>query len=135
VSGTSPVLDATLAWLMQAQGDYRAGINAMKRAYPQYLSEDGDQMPAEALRVIFPLEYWELIRKHATARGLDPYLVAALVAQESSFDPDVRSAANAYGLMQIVPSTGKKLARSLGIRRFSTRSLTNPETNVRLGTL
>jgi soluble lytic murein transglycosylase len=134
-SGSAPALEATLAWLYQAQGDFRAGINAMKRAYPQYLSEDGRLLPNEALRVIFPLEYWSLIRKHASARGLDPYLVAALVAQESSFDPDVRSSANAYGLMQIVPSTGKRLARSLGIRRFSTRSLTNPETNVRLGTL
>ena len=133
--GPAPVLDATLAWLYQAQGDYRAGINAMKRAYPQYLSEDGSLMPVEALRVIFPLDYWELIRKHATARGLDPFLVAALVAQESSFDADVRSGANAYGLMQIVPATGKRLARSLGIRRFSTSTLTNPETNVRLGTL
>jgi soluble lytic murein transglycosylase len=133
--GPAPVLDATLAWLYQAQGDYRAGINAMKRAYPQYLSEDGSLMPVEALRVIFPLDYWELIRRHATARGLDPFLVAALVAQESSFDADVRSGANAYGLMQIVPATGKRLARSLGIRRFSTSTLTNPEANVRMGTL
>jgi soluble lytic murein transglycosylase len=134
-SGTSPALEATLAWLFQARGDYRAGINAMKRAYPQYLSAEGHLLPNEALRVIFPLDYWELIRKHASARGLDPYLVAALVAQESNFDPEVRSGANAYGLMQIVPATGKHLARSLGIRRFSTRSLTHPETNVRLGTL
>ena len=128
------MLEATLAWLYQAQGDYRAGINAMKRAYPQYLSDEGQRMPDAALRVIFPLDYWALIRKHAAARGLDPYLVAALVAQESSFDADVRSSANAYGLMQIVPSTGKRLARSLGIRRFSTSSLTHPETNVRMGT-
>jgi soluble lytic murein transglycosylase len=133
--GRAPALDATLAWLYQAQGDYRAGINAMKRAYPQYLSEDGSLMPAEALRIIFPLDYWDLIRKHAAARGLDPFLVAALVAQESSFDAAVRSSANAYGLMQIVPATGKRLARTLGIRRFSTSTLTNPETNVRLGTL
>jgi soluble lytic murein transglycosylase len=133
--GPAPALDATLAWLYQAQGDYRAGINAMKRAYPQYLSEDGSLLPVEALRVIFPLDYWDLIRRHATARGLDPFLVAALVAQESSFDADVRSGANAYGLMQIVPSTGKRLARSLGIRRFSTSTLTNPDANVRMGTL
>ena len=66
--------------------------------------------------------------------SLDPYLIAALVAQESSFDPDVRSAANAYGLMQIVPATGQRLARSLGIRKFTTGRLTDPETNVKLGT-
>ena len=106
----------------------------MRRAYPQFLTAD-QALPAEILQVIFPLTYWDLIRKHAAARNLDPYLVAALIAQESTFDPEIRSAANAWGLMQIVPATGRRLARSLGIRRFTTSMLTNPETNIRLGTL
>jgi soluble lytic murein transglycosylase len=106
----------------------------MKRAYPQYMTREGDQLPVEAKRVIFPLDYWSIIERHANARALDPYLIAALVAQESTFDAGVRSAANAYGLMQIVPATGKRLARSLGIRKFSTGKLTDPETNVKLGT-
>jgi soluble lytic murein transglycosylase len=76
-----------------------------------------------------------VIRKHSAARNLDPYLVAALIGQESTFDPAVRSVANAWGLMQIVPATGRQLARSLGVRRFTTSMLTNPETNIRLGTL
>ncbi len=130
----TPALEATRAWLLQARGEYRPAINAMKRAYPQYMTLDGDQLPLEAKRVIFPLDYWPIIERHATARSLDPFLIAALVAQESTFDPDVRSAANAYGLMQIVPATGKRLARSLGIRKFTTGKLTDPETNVKLGT-
>ncbi len=129
-----PALEATRAWLLRARGEYRPAINAMKRAYPQYMTRDGDQLPLDAKRVIFPLDYWPLIERHASARSLDPYLIAALVAQESSFDPDVRSAANAYGLMQIVPATGQRLARSLGIRKFTTGRLTDPETNVKLGT-
>jgi soluble lytic murein transglycosylase len=68
------------------------------------------------------------------ARGLDPYLVAALVAQESTFDAGARSVANARGLMQILPSTGRQLARAEGIRRFRTSQLEDPATNVRLGT-
>jgi soluble lytic murein transglycosylase len=107
----------------------------MRRAYPQFLTAAGDSLPTEILQIIFPLTYWDLIRKHATARNLDPYLVAALIAQESTFDPKARSAANAWGLMQVVPATGRRLARSLGIRRFSTTMLTDPETNIRLGTL
>jgi soluble lytic murein transglycosylase len=130
----TPALEATRAWLLRARGEYRPAINAMKRAYPQYMTQDGDRLPLDARKVIFPLDYWTLIQRYANDRGLDPYLIAALVAQESSFDPDVRSAANAYGLMQIVPATGKRLARSLGIRRFTTGKLTDPETNVRLGT-
>jgi soluble lytic murein transglycosylase len=132
--GQAPALEATRAWLLRARGEYRLAINAMRRAYPQYMTRDGEQLPAEARRVIFPLDYWPLIERHATGRGLDPYLIAALVAQESSFDAGVRSAANAYGLMQIVPSTGRRLAKSLGIRKFTTGKLTDPETNVKLGT-
>jgi soluble lytic murein transglycosylase len=92
-------------------------------------------LPAEILQVIFPLTYWDSIRKQSTARGLDPYVVAALIAQESTFDAKVRSNANAWGLMQIVPSTGRRLARNLGMRRFSTATLTDPEANIRMGTL
>ena len=62
------------------------------------------------------------------------FVVAALVAQESNFDPIVVSHANAYGLMQILPSTGRQYARRLGVRPFSTRRLTEAEVNVRLGT-
>jgi soluble lytic murein transglycosylase len=132
--GGQPQVDATIAWIVGRQGDLRRGINAMKQAYPQYLSADGDEIPDPVLKVIFPLEYWELIRRHSAARGLDPYLVAALVAQESTFDPSARSGANAWGLMQIVPATGRRLARAEGLRRFRTAQLVDPDINVRLGT-
>jgi soluble lytic murein transglycosylase len=85
--------------------------------------------------VIFPLTYWDSIRRQSALRGLDPYIVAALIAQESTFDPQIKSVANAWGLMQVVPATGRRLARSLGIRNFSTATLTDPEINIRLGTL
>jgi soluble lytic murein transglycosylase len=133
--GTSPALEATAAWIYHQKGELRRAITLMRRAYPQSLTSGGHELPVEIRQVIFPLVYWDLIRKHATARNLDPYLVAALIGQESTFDPDAKSVANAWGLMQIVPATGRRLARSLGIRRFTTASLTVPETNIRLGTL
>ena len=107
----------------------------MRRAYPQFMAAGGEEtLPPDLMRVIFPLDYWPLIKKYAEAQALDPYLIAALMAQESTFTAEIRSSANAYGLMQIIPGTGRRYARKLGIRRFSTASLTNPETNVRLGT-
>lgn len=132
--GPSATLDATIAWIHHRNGDLRRGINVMKRAYPQYMSEAGHTLPMEVQRVLFPLRYWDLIKQHASNRGLDPFLVAALVAQESTFQADVKSSANAYGLMQIIPSTGRRLARLEGLKSFTTRSLINPEINVRLGT-
>jgi soluble lytic murein transglycosylase len=141
--GNSPPVEATIAWIRheQAQNEtaperfdhLRGAINTMKRAYPQYLAAGGEELPAAVLEVIYPLDYWPLIEKYSKENALDPYLMAALIAQESTFTADVRSSANAYGLMQLLPSTGRRYAQRLGIRPFSTASLTRPETNIRLG--
>ena len=133
--GGGPALDATMAWAYHRKGELRRAITIMRRAYPQFLAAGGHELPNEILQVIFPLTYWDSIRKHSIARGLDPYMIAALIAQESTFDPSARSVANAWGMMQIVPATGRRLARTLGIRRFTTATLTNADTNIRMGTL
>jgi soluble lytic murein transglycosylase len=132
-AGSSPLIEATIAYAYNRKGDLRPGITAMRRAYPQFMATGGEALPREILTVIFPIDYWDLIHRHATARKLDPFLMAALIAQESTFQPAVRSAANAYGMMQIVPDTGRRYAQKLGIRPFSTSRLTNPEINIRLG--
>ncbi len=132
--GDAPRLQATVGLMQNRLGELRLGINAMRRAYPQFLASGGEQLPTEILEVIFPVNYWPLLQKHAAAKGLDPYLIAALVAQESTFDPVIRSSANAVGLMQILPSTGRQYARRLGIRPFSTVRLTEPEVNASIGT-
>ncbi len=96
------MLQATLGYTWAQKGDLRRGINGIKRAFPQYLSASGEELPAEVLQVLFPVAYWDLISKNGTANSLDPYLLAALIAQESTFDADIVSHANAIGLMQIV---------------------------------
>ena len=131
--GDSPVVSATLGWVYNKLGDLRRGTVLMKRACPQYMSEEGSRLPVEALKVIFPLDYWPLIEKYSASNTLDPYLMAALINQESAFDARIRSSANAIGLMQLLPSTGRQYARKLGLKRYSTASLTNPETNIRIG--
>jgi soluble lytic murein transglycosylase len=140
--GDSVPLRATAAWVRHRRGllpgaadrfgDVRGAITLMRRAYPHFMAAGGEQLPPDILRVIFPLDYWPLIRKHAEAHRLDPYLMAALIAQESTFTPDVRSSANAVGLMQLIPATGRRYAARVGIR-FSAAALTSPETNIRLG--
>lgn len=132
--GTSTALAATRAWLLNRTGELRPAINLMRRTYPQFLAAGGESMPPEVLSVIFPLQYWSLISTHAAAHGLDPFLAAALIAQESTFDKDIVSSAKAIGLMQIIPTTGRRWARRLGIRSFSTRRLTVADVNVRIGT-
>ena len=144
VWGDTPVLQATSAWIRHQQGlglkaterfnALRGAITTMRRAYPQFMAEGGESLPPDVLRIIFPLDYWPLIKKYSDLHKLDPYLIASLMAQESTFTAEIRSHANAYGLMQVIPSTGRRYARKLGIK-FTTASLTNAETNVRIGTL
>jgi soluble lytic murein transglycosylase len=144
VWGDSTVLQATTAWLRHQQGltlkanerfaGLRGAITQMRRTYPQFMASGVERLPPDVLRVIFPLDFWPLIKSYSEKHGLDPYLIAALMAQESTFTAEIRSSANAYGLMQIIPSTGRRYARILGVRPFSTASLTNPEVNVRIGT-
>ncbi|MDQ3070699.1 MAG: transglycosylase SLT domain-containing protein, partial [Acidobacteriota bacterium] len=133
-AGTTRQIQATIAWATREKGDLLRASVLMKRAYPQYLSAAGAGLPDDVLRVTYPVNYWNLIKTHATARNLDPYLIAALIAQESGYEPSARSAADAWGLMQVVPATGRMYARKLGIRGFTTRSLTDPEINIRIGT-
>jgi soluble lytic murein transglycosylase len=141
--GDSPAIQATIAWTYKQQGLgasgserfrlLRGSITTMRRAYPQFLAAGGQGLPREVLTVIFPLAYWDVIRKYSAAQDLDPYLVAALVVQESTFVPDVRSSANAVGLMQLMAATGRQYARRLKLP-YSARLLTNPDANLRMGT-
>ena len=142
VWGDTPALQATIAWIRHEQGlqqqsmdrflNIRGAITLMKRAYPQYLAAGGEDLPPEVLRVMFPLDHWPLIQKYSAQHKLDPYLMAALIAQESTFTADVRSAANAYGLMQLIPDTARQYARKVGLR-YTRALLTQPDANVRMG--
>jgi soluble lytic murein transglycosylase len=131
--GDSAPIQATIALIFSRTGELRRGINTMRRAYPQYMAAGGEQLPIDMLKVIFPLAYWDLLRQHAAKHQLDPYLVAALVAQESTFDSAIKSPANAVGLMQVMPATGRQYAPRVGIARYTPAVLTHPETNVKLG--
>ena len=140
--GASSALQATQAWLRYQRAaqpqpenhfaDLRGAITAMRRAYPQFMAAGGERLPPAVLQVIFPLKHWPLIKKYSDAHELDPYLITALVAQESTFTVDVRSSANAVGLMQLIPGTARRYAGRLGIR-YSSGILTQAETNIRLG--
>jgi soluble lytic murein transglycosylase len=131
--GSSPVVEATIAWALGQNGDLRPSINSMRRAYPEFMAAGGEALPVEIRQAIFPFDHWELLLEYANAHDLDPYLMLALVAQESTFQADVRSPADAYGLMQIIPGTGRRMARTLGISSFRTSMLVEPEINVRMG--
>jgi len=82
----------------------------------------------------YPLAFWDMIQQKAQDRGLDPYLVLALIRQESLFDSRARSPAAAMGLMQLIPPTAARVAKQLGLSAPSQESLFEPEVNLTLGT-
>jgi soluble lytic murein transglycosylase len=129
----SPRVQATLAWVDWRQGQIRPAITAMKRAYPEWVGEAGDRLPPEVWRILFPLRYDAELRLAAQKEGVDPALVAALILQESSFDPGALSRAGARGLMQVMPATGRRIARAKG-QRYRRAALHDPETSLDFGT-
>ena len=102
-------------------------LKHMKSLAPDYLSTAVEDAPKQFWRMLFPLPYSSALVSSANQQSLDPYLVAALIRQESEFNPGAHSHANAYGLTQIVPATGRMLARQQGIRVFLPRSFTSPK--------
>ncbi len=86
------------------------------------------------LQVVYPFPYRELVESRARELGLDPFLVAGLIRQESAFVADIVSPAGATGLMQVMPATGRQLAGRIGPRGFRTETLETSELNVHLGT-
>jgi soluble lytic murein transglycosylase len=129
----SPPVQATIAWIDWRHGRLRPAIIAMKKAYPEYIGEAGSRLPEEVWRILYPLQFEDVLRAKAAEEDLDPALVASIICQESTFEPGAVSRAGARGLMQVIPATGRKLAREMGVRYRHT-VLYNPSTSLDFGT-
>jgi len=82
----------------------------------------------------WPYAYGDVVERGTAAPGsVEPGLVLAIMREESGYRPGVRSAVGARGLMQIMPDTGTRLAKGIGIARFDPEELFDPEVNVILG--
>ncbi len=82
----------------------------------------------------FPMPYKQQVLEHAQARELDPSLIYGVMRRESLFDPLARSSVGALGLMQLMPSTARNVARSLGMKRPRQADILSVDNNIRLGT-
>ena len=125
---------AEIARLYDDAGRYDMAIETLKHAAPNYFAVDLPYLPRSYWEALFPKPYWTDLKHYASANALDPYLVASLIRQESAFNPNAVSHANAVGLMQLLPKVGKGVAKQEKLRHFSTQQLFTPATNLRLGT-
>jgi soluble lytic murein transglycosylase len=122
------------AQIYSSYGEVYRGIRALKRALPGASSASIQSIPLAYWRILYPEPWWDTIQEESAKNNLDPYLVASLIRQESEFDPSAISYANAYGLMQLLPSVGRAMAREEGMTHLETFQLLDPVTNIRLGT-
>ncbi len=123
------------AEIYASYGETARSIRLLKHALPFYTSAPVESIPMAYWHILFPQPYWSDIKENAQKNGLDPYMVASLIRQESEFNPGAVSNKSAYGLMQLLPSVGKNLAKQEGIHSFKTDQLLDPSMNIRLGTL
>ena len=125
---------AETAQLYIDTGHYDRAIEVMKHSVPSYFAVDIPTLPRAYWEALFPRPYWTELKRFSLANGLDPYLVASLIRQESEFNPLAVSHANAVGLMQLLPKTGKVVARQVELKRYSPAQLFTPAVNLQLGT-
>ena len=90
-------------------------------------------VPADLLRVAYPVFYGAALDRAAASANVDPLFFAALIRAESLWDPGAGSAAGALGLTQVIPSTGEGIARALGFREFAPSDLFRPAVALEFG--
>ena len=114
------------------QGHYGAGMAYARIIVPNFDSRKVSDVPVAAWKALFPLPYEASLRREAAKNDFDPMFAAGLIRQESTFQADAVSHANAIGLMQVLPKTGKLLARQLKVR-YTKNKLFEPDFNIELG--
>jgi soluble lytic murein transglycosylase len=127
-------LPAETARMYEEAGRYDIAIEVLKRAVPNYFAIDLDSLPRAYWEALFPKPYWVDLKRFSSENGLDPYLVASLIRQESEFNPNAVSRKDAAGLMQLLPKVGKGVAKQEKIKHFNANQLFTPGVNLELGT-
>ncbi|HXF39118.1 MAG TPA: transglycosylase SLT domain-containing protein, partial [Blastocatellia bacterium] len=129
----SPRINLRLAQLYSRRGENFQATLVLRKGYPDIYSYRESDVPREAWEIFFPLVGWSTIKEEAKRYGIDPYVAAGLIRQESVFSPTAISRAGARGLMQVMPATGQLISKRQGIGTITAADLYNPSLNIKLG--
>ncbi len=114
------------------QGHFGAGMAYARAVVPNADARKFSEVPVAVWKALFPLPYEAPLRREAAKNDFDPMFAAGLIRQESTFQPDAVSHKNAIGLMQVLPKTGRLLARQIKVR-YVKNKLFDPDYNIELG--
>jgi soluble lytic murein transglycosylase len=129
----SPKINLRIAQYYSRRGENFQATLTLRRGYPDIYSYSDADVPREAWEIFFPLVAWGDIKQEAKRYGVDPYIAAGLIRQESVFNPNAISRVGARGLMQVMPTTGQQISRRQGIGSITAADLYNPSINIKLG--
>ncbi len=132
--GPAHLVAHQLSAMASQREQHDRAVRLIKGIFPAYLSLPFEGAPLGFWKLAYPLPWREDLMRNAKAQGLDPFLVAGLIRQESEFNPGAVSRAKAMGLMQVMPPTGREISRKLGIKKFHTRMLLDPKISLQMGT-
>jgi soluble lytic murein transglycosylase len=114
------------------QGHFAAGMAYGRLIVPNFDARKFSDVPLIVWKTLYPLPYEPALRREAAKNSFDPMLAAGLIRQESTFQADAVSHKNAVGLMQVLPQTGRLMARQLRVR-YTKNSLFEPDFNLQVG--
>ncbi len=121
------------AALLRKAGCFHQGREAAAKADKSWARRYPTGRDFVQWELAFPLAYEEEVNRAASQSGVEAALILAVMREESGFNPDVESWANAIGLMQLILPTARSMGRALGIRA-NRRTLRRPDVNIQLGT-
>ena len=129
----SPKINLCLAGIYSRRGESFQATLVLRKGYPDLYSYRDSDVPRDAWEIFFPLVAWATIKQEAKRYGVDPFIVAGLIRQESVFNPNAISRVGARGLMQVMPATGQVISKRQGIGTISAADLYNPALNIKIG--
>ena len=113
---------------------YHLALRIFRRHFSTLASSDDPTLPKAFWEMLYPFGWREEVTAAARQSGLDPFLVAAVVREESSYYPRAVSRTGARGLMQLQPQTAQPMAATRGLAFAGGDLLDDPRHNIDMGT-
>ena len=127
-----PGLLMVLSTMLNEAGAYHHGLRLARAKFRDQLERTGGAVAPSLWPVAYPMGLLPTIKGQG-AKGVDPYLVAAIIREESQYDWRAVSRVGAIGLMQVMPGTANNVAQRLGLPAVGREDLFDQETNIRIG--
>ena len=121
-----------LSTMLNEVGAYHQALRLARAPFRDQLERTGGTVAPSLWNVAYPTGLLPTIKLQG-AKGVDPYLIAAIIREESQYDVKAVSRVGAIGLMQVMPATANTVAQRVGLPAVGREDLFDQETNIRIG--